>query len=114
MRQRLCWLQFGIVLDWGLESPQNPRTGMSALRSAGFPACGLGRLSSRPFPRTRVYLFKNRTVLSCIRLCWLLLPGLLVLSTAGCGTFMAHRIAQAPNTYPEWFAPKAPVAVAFS
>jgi pimeloyl-ACP methyl ester carboxylesterase len=44
----------------------------------------------------------------------LLLPGLLVLSTAGCGTFMAHRMAQAPNTYPEWFAPKTPVAVAFS
>jgi pimeloyl-ACP methyl ester carboxylesterase len=43
----------------------------------------------------------------------LLLPVLLVLSTAGCGTFMAHRMAQAPNTYPTWFAPKAPVAVAF-
>ena len=27
---------------------------------------------------------------------------------------MAHRMAQAPNTYPDWFAPKAPVAVAFS
>jgi pimeloyl-ACP methyl ester carboxylesterase len=27
---------------------------------------------------------------------------------------MAHRMAQAPNTYPTWFAPKAPVAVAFS
>jgi len=27
---------------------------------------------------------------------------------------MAHRMAQAPNTYPNWFAPKAPVAVAFS
>ena len=48
------------------------------------------------------------------RLCWLLLPVLLVLSTAGCGTFMAHRMVQAPNTYPTWFAPKAPVAVAFS
>ena len=48
------------------------------------------------------------------RLCWLLLPVLLVLSTAGCGTFMAHRMVQAPNTYPQWFAPEAPVAVAFS
>jgi len=48
------------------------------------------------------------------RLCWLLLPVVLVLSTAGCGTFMARRMAQAPNTYPTWFAPKAPVAVAFS
>jgi len=47
------------------------------------------------------------------RLCWLLLPVLLVLSTAGCGTFMADRMVQAPNTYPKWFAPKAPVALAF-
>ncbi|MGA2788939.1 MAG: alpha/beta fold hydrolase [Verrucomicrobiota bacterium] len=42
------------------------------------------------------------------------LPVLMILSTAGCGTFMAHRMAQAPNTYPKWFAPEAPVAVAFS
>ncbi len=27
---------------------------------------------------------------------------------------MAHRMVQAPNTYPDWLAPKAPVAVAFS
>jgi len=27
---------------------------------------------------------------------------------------MAHRMVQAPNTYPQWFAPEAPVAVAFS
>jgi hypothetical protein len=40
---------------------------------------------------------------------WLLLPALLVLSTAGCGTFVAHRMAQAPNTYPTWFVPQAPV-----
>jgi hypothetical protein len=26
--------QFDTILDWGLESPQNPRTGMSALRVA--------------------------------------------------------------------------------
>ncbi len=43
-----------------------------------------------------------------------MLPVLLALSTAGCGSFMAHRMVQAPNTYPEWFAPRAPVAVAFS
>ena len=48
------------------------------------------------------------------KLCWLLVTVLLSLSTAGCGTFMAHRMAQAPNTYPDWFAPKAPVVVAFS
>jgi len=46
--------------------------------------------------------------------CWLLLPGLLLLSTAGCGTFTAHRMVQSPNTYPTWFAPKAPVMLAFS
>jgi len=44
----------------------------------------------------------------------LLLLALLVGGTAGCGSFMARRMAQAPNTYPQWFAPKAPVAVAFS
>ena len=48
------------------------------------------------------------------RLFRLLLPVLLALSTAGCGTFMARRMAQAPNRYPTWFAPKAPVALAFS
>ena len=45
---------------------------------------------------------------------WLLLTVVLVLSTAGCGTFMAHRMVQAPNTYPTWFAPEAPVELAYS
>jgi pimeloyl-ACP methyl ester carboxylesterase len=44
----------------------------------------------------------------------LLLAILLVLSTTGCGSFMARRMVQAPNTYPDWLAPSAPVAVAFS
>src|SRR5450631_129493 len=44
----------------------------------------------------------------------LLLPVLLILGTAGCGTFMAHRLVQAPNTYPDWFAPEAPVLLGFS
>jgi pimeloyl-ACP methyl ester carboxylesterase len=44
----------------------------------------------------------------------LLLLVLLILSTAGCGTFMAHRLVQAPNTYPDWFAPEAPVLLGFS
>ncbi|MDB6110569.1 MAG: alpha/beta hydrolase [Pedosphaera sp.] len=39
---------------------------------------------------------------------------LLVLSTGGCGSFVAHRMAQAPNTYPTWFAPKARVSLGFS
>lgn len=38
----------------------------------------------------------------------------LVLSTAGCGSFVAHRMAQAPNTYPMWFAPKPRVTLGFS
>jgi len=38
----------------------------------------------------------------------------LVLGATGCGSFAARRMAQAPNTYPTWFAPKAPVTLAFS
>src|SRR5213076_2728652 len=37
----------------------------------------------------------------------------LVLNTAGCGGFFARRMAQAPNTYPSWLAPEAPVELAF-
>jgi pimeloyl-ACP methyl ester carboxylesterase len=39
----------------------------------------------------------------------LLLSVLLALSAAGCGTYMAHRMVQAPNSYPQWIAPEAPV-----
>jgi len=38
----------------------------------------------------------------------------LALNTAGCGTFIAHSIARAPNRYPTWLAPRAPVALAFN
>jgi pimeloyl-ACP methyl ester carboxylesterase len=31
----------------------------------------------------------------------------------GCGTFVARRMMQAPNTYPTWFAPHAPVTLAY-
>ena len=44
---------------------------------------------------------------------WLLVF-VLALNTAGCGTFMARSIARAPNRYPSWFAPHAPVTLAFS
>src|SRR5213082_2252050 len=37
-----------------------------------------------------------------------------VLGTAGCGGFFARRMAQAPNTYPAWLAPKAQVELSFS
>jgi pimeloyl-ACP methyl ester carboxylesterase len=44
----------------------------------------------------------------------LLLPILLFFGTAGCGTFMADRLVQSPNTYPTWFAPEAPVELDYS
>jgi alpha-beta hydrolase superfamily lysophospholipase len=39
---------------------------------------------------------------------------LLVVCFSGCGRFAARRMAQAPNTYPAWLAPKAPVTLEFS
>jgi pimeloyl-ACP methyl ester carboxylesterase len=39
-----------------------------------------------------------------------LLPALVT----GCGTFVAHRMIQAPNTYPSWLAPSAPVLLSFN
>ncbi|MGA3266713.1 MAG: alpha/beta fold hydrolase [Verrucomicrobiota bacterium] len=44
----------------------------------------------------------------------LLLLADLALNTAGCGTFVAHSIVHAPNRYPAWLAPHAPVTVAFN
>jgi pimeloyl-ACP methyl ester carboxylesterase len=41
----------------------------------------------------------------------LLAVGLL---SAGCGAFVARRLAQAPNSYPQWIAPKARVMLDFS
>jgi len=44
------------ILNRRLESLRNPPTGMSALRSAGFPACGFRRLFSRRcLPPARSY-----------------------------------------------------------
>jgi pimeloyl-ACP methyl ester carboxylesterase len=44
------------------------------------------------------------------------MTGLLLLPAlgTGCGTFVAHRMIQAPNTYPSWLAPSAPVIVSFN
>lgn len=39
---------------------------------------------------------------------------LLLFLVTGCGTFVAHRIIQAPNSYPTWLAPSAPVLLAFN
>jgi pimeloyl-ACP methyl ester carboxylesterase len=44
---------------------------------------------------------------------WLALIAV-VLATSGCGGFMARRIAQAPNSYPQWMAPEARVELAYS
>src|SRR6476646_6006286 len=45
------------------------------------------------------------------RRCILLLVALALVGT-GCGSFVARRIAQAPNSYPTWFAPRARVELA--
>jgi pimeloyl-ACP methyl ester carboxylesterase len=39
---------------------------------------------------------------------------LLPFFVTGCGTFVAHRMIQAPNTYPSWLAPSAPVLLSFN
>ena len=39
---------------------------------------------------------------------------LLAASLTGCGGYVARRMAQAPNTYPTWFAPRAPVILCFN
>ena len=39
---------------------------------------------------------------------------LIMAVVTGCGNFIARRIAQAPNTYPTWLAPEAPVTLDFS
>lgn len=45
---------------------------------------------------------------------WLtLLIPLLPIIVTGCGTFVAHRMVQAPNTYPSWFTPPARVLLSF-
>jgi pimeloyl-ACP methyl ester carboxylesterase len=42
------------------------------------------------------------------------LAAAVLLTTAGCGGFVARRIAQAPNTYPRWAAPEARVELVYS
>jgi len=47
------------------------------------------------------------------KLCLFVLVLAAGLANTGCGSFMARRLAQAPNTYPSWFAPRAPVELVF-
>ena len=49
-----------------------------------------------------------------MRIFKLLLLAAVALNLAGCGTFVAHSIARAPNRYPSWFGSEAPVTLAFS
>jgi pimeloyl-ACP methyl ester carboxylesterase len=49
-----------------------------------------------------------------MRLLKLLLLAVAALSLTGCGSFVAHSIARAPNRYPSWFGSEAPVTLAFS
>jgi pimeloyl-ACP methyl ester carboxylesterase len=42
------------------------------------------------------------------------LPVAVMLSLTGCGTYMAKRMVQAPNSYPQWIAPEAPVLLSYS
>lgn len=49
-----------------------------------------------------------------MRIFKLLLLAAAALNLAGCGTFVAHSIARAPNRYPSWFGSEAPVTLAFS
>jgi pimeloyl-ACP methyl ester carboxylesterase len=48
-----------------------------------------------------------------MKLCWWWLLPVLLVSTAGCGSFVARRMVQAPNTYPTWLAPKPRVRLGF-
>jgi pimeloyl-ACP methyl ester carboxylesterase len=48
-----------------------------------------------------------------VRFSWLALL-LLIVCASGCAGFAARRMVQAPNTYPQWLAPKAPVTLEFS
>jgi pimeloyl-ACP methyl ester carboxylesterase len=42
-----------------------------------------------------------------------LIPLGIALTATGCGSYVARRIVQAPNTYPSWLAPQARVFLAF-
>ena len=44
----------------------------------------------------------------------LLLLAVLAFNTAGCGTFIAHSLVRAPNFYPTWLGPSAPVMLDFN
>ena len=57
---------------------------------------------------------RSKTFRLRLRLVCFALLLVIVLTDAGCGAFIARRIAQAPNSYPQWIAPKARVMLDFS
>jgi pimeloyl-ACP methyl ester carboxylesterase len=61
---------------------------------------------------------KSQNLFAGARVCRLVTGLLLLLLLpalgTGCGSFVARRMAQAPNTYPSWLAPSAPVLVSFN
>src|SRR5271154_4414002 len=65
-------------------------------------------------PITPTPVFRATATFNMMNIVRLLLLTVLSLNTTGCGTFIAHTIARAPNLYPAWLAPHAPVTLAFS
>jgi pimeloyl-ACP methyl ester carboxylesterase len=98
MRQQIDWLRFNPVHDRGLAA-------VAPERRFGAPR----RRKSPRNPRTGMSALRFRRLSSR-----LFLLVLLVWGTTGCGSFMARRMAQAPNSFPQWLEPKAPVEVSFS
>jgi hypothetical protein len=65
--------------------------------------------------RSRPRLFSNAwTLFLRLRRLGLLALVVVIITTAGCGGFVARRIAQAPNLYPKWVAPEGRVKLRFS
>ena len=81
--------------------------------TADFPvqaAVGVGSgLNGHPIAGIRSWV---RTV-RLRKLCLFMVVLATSLANTGCGGFMARRLVQAPNTYPSWFAPRAPVELVF-
>lgn len=62
------------------------------------------------------WLFRSRPVLVVLlspRLSGLVVLLFLTLASTGCGSFVARRMAQAPNSYPQWFGRLARVELGF-
>ncbi len=67
-----------------------------------------------PFALFRGYAFVFSAQECQVRFLLPLFLAALALGGTGCGTFVAHRMVQAPNTYPTWFAPEPRRTLGFS